>query len=104
MNDDRTMSSRYRGVIDNHIVIRQSSDAIESDFQCDLFSAIEEPAVGAGLFDWNIRRAQGFEIAGIGAEGDANLTGYRMSTGSVFHTPASGTKRVAAGITFEMNT
>jgi hypothetical protein len=68
-----------------------------------LLAAIEEPALCARLLHRDFAGSECLEVAGVGTEREPNFSCDRVPTGSMFHAAASSTKRVAAGVAFEMN-
>jgi hypothetical protein len=53
-------------------------------------------------FNGHVTRRQRLEIACFGSERETNFAGDGMSAGSVFDTAASGAKRIASGVSFEV--
>lgn len=75
MNDNGAMPTRYRGVVDNYVVVGETPDAVESNLKGDLPAMIEEPTDTIGWSSWIrtwyicVIAAIGLELADVACEG-----------------------------------
>lgn len=103
VNDNRAMAAGNGCIINHHIIVWQTANAVQTDLQGDLLAAVEQPAMGAGGLDRNITWGKCFEVAGFGTEGQANFAGEGVSAGRVFDAASCGAKCIASCVTFEMD-
>jgi len=73
VNHNSTVPTGNGRIVNNHVVVRKSSDTVESHLQCNLPPAIKKPAMRPTLFDRHLGRGQGFHLAIFRTKGEADL-------------------------------
>ena len=103
VNNDRAVTTGNGCVVNDDVVVREPADAVQANFERDLSTTIEKPAVHTPLSDGNFARSEGFQFAVFGPERNTDFAGDGMPASRMFDAAASGAKRIATRVSFEVD-